>query len=177
MDFDNIWTPEQLDWYTDASKNPKLGFGGIFGQEWFAIKWQEMDGLDTNFLIKKDPSIQYLELYAVTASVLLWVHKVKNRRIKLYCDNKSAVDMINGNTSSCKNCMVLIRIIVLESMKFNVRIYAEHVKTDDNFLADALSRFQFGRFQKDLDKLGRQVNQEGLCVPNRIWPISKIWID
>ena len=151
MDYDNIWTPEELDWYTDASKNRKLGFGGIFGEQWFAMRW------DKDFIVEKDPSIQYLELYAVTASVLLWIHKVQNKRIKLYCDNKSAVDMINVNTSSCKNCMVLIRIIVLESMKNNVRIYAEHVKSEDNNLADALSRFQFSRFLKDVSKMGKYI--------------------
>ena len=35
MDYDNIWTPEDLDWYTDASKNPNLGCGGIFSRSWF----------------------------------------------------------------------------------------------------------------------------------------------
>ena len=176
MDYSTVWTPEELFWFTDASKNPKLGFGGIFGEEWFAKRWREDDEFG-NFVIDKDPSIQYLELYAVTVSVLLWINKVQNKRIKLYCDNKSAVDMINSNTSSCKNCMVLIRILVLESMKHNVRIYCDHVKSEDNNLADALSRFQFKRFHQDLVKMDKDVKTYGEEIPVTMWPIRKIWID
>ena len=46
-------------------------------------------------LKKFKPSIEYLELYAVTAAVLTWIHQFKNRRIILFCDNQSVVDMIN----------------------------------------------------------------------------------
>ena len=176
MDYDNVWTPEDLDWYTDASKNTKLGFGGIFGASWFAKNWTEDDNIG-NFIVDKDPSIQYLELYAVTVSIILWIHKVRNKRIRLYCDNKSVVDMINDNTSSCKNCMVLIRIIVLESMKHNVRVYAEHVKSEDNILADALSRGQKVRFWNEVFKMGKKVDIAGQEIPNKIWPVRKIWID
>ena len=46
--------------------------------------------------------------------------------------------MINNSTSSCKNCMVLIRIITAESILRNVRIFAKHVSTKNNGKADAL---------------------------------------
>ena len=177
MDYNNVLYPEDLDWYTDASKNPKLGFGGNFGHFWFAKKWSDDNEEPGNFIIDKDPSIQYLELFAVTASVLLWIHKVRNKRIRLYCDNKSVVDMINMNTSSCKNCMVLIRILVLESMKNNVRIYAKHVTSEDNAIADALSRFQFSRLQTELEKRHKELQMFGEEIPDEIWPVRKIWIN
>ena len=73
--------------------------------------------------------------------------------------------------------MVLIRILVLESMKNNVRIYADHVSSEDNFLADALSRFQFNRLEKDLKRIGKRINRHGEDMPESIWPVRKIWID
>ena len=63
------------------------------------------------FIQEHKPSIEFLELFAVTAAVISWIHQFKNRRIMLLCDNKSVVDMINLTTTSCKNCMVLIRFL------------------------------------------------------------------
>ena len=37
-----------------------------------------------------------------------------------FCDNQSMVAMINTTSLSCKNCMVLIRIIVLHCLIHNV---------------------------------------------------------
>ena len=57
----------------------------------------------------------------------------------LFCDNTSAVEMINNTTSSCQNCMVLIRILVLESLKSNVRVFAKYISSKANAYSDALS--------------------------------------
>ena len=70
--------------------------------------------------------------------------------------------------------MVLICILVLHGMIHNVRIYAKHVKTKDNSIADSLSRFQQKRFEKltkdlDFDKDPTKIN-------DAIWPIDKIWM-
>ena len=50
---------------TSASKF--LGIGGIFGNRWIVTKWGE------DFMEKYQPSIEYLELYALVAGVLTWV--------------------------------------------------------------------------------------------------------
>ena len=44
-------TAEQLTFYTDASKNPNLGMGGIFGDSWFFAQW------DPLFIESQSPSI------------------------------------------------------------------------------------------------------------------------
>ena len=74
-----------------------------------------------------EPSIDYLELFAVAVAVSLWAHKLQNRRVIIFCDNTAVVGMINKNASPCKNCMVLIRKAVLISLRFNVRIFATYV--------------------------------------------------
>ena len=67
--------------------------------------------------------------------------------------------------------MVLIRLIVLESLVHNVRVFAKHVSMDKNGKADALSRLDLDRFRSlDLNM------DKWLCkMPEQIWPIRKIW--
>ena len=68
-------------------------------------------------------------------------------RVVVFCDNFSVVHMINNSSSSCRNCMVLIRLIVLESLYQNVRVFAKHIRTKKNGAADALSRMQLKKFK------------------------------
>ena len=168
IDFSLVLKADMLDWYTDASG--VIGFGGYHLSNWFQGRWSNQ------FLETEKPSIQYQELYAVTVSVLLWGERYRNKRICLFCDNLSVVNMINATTTGCKNCMVLIRILVLRSMMWNLRIFARHVETKDNFLADALSRFQMGRFWKDVHRTKRTMQACSETIPHEIWPVDKVWL-
>ena len=158
---------QQLSFYTDASKNERLGFGGWYNSEWFAQKW------DQSFICSEDPSIAYLDLFALTCGFLLWANQFRNRRILVHCDNQSVVQMVNNTTSSCKSCMVLIRLIVMESMVQNVRLYVKYITSAKNEIADALSQQQWMQFHKltkdkNMDRQPREVYQD-------IWPMQKIW--
>ena len=102
------------------------------------------------------------------------VEDLQNRKIVLFCDNIAVVHMINNSTSNCRNCMILVRIIVLESLVCNSRVFARYVKSKDNGKADALSRLQFDRF-KQLS--GGSMNEKPSELPSSIWPINKIWLN
>ena len=80
--------------------------------------------------------------------------------------------MINKSTSKCKNCMVLIRLLVVEGINKNVRVYAKHVGTKENGKADALSRLDMDRFIRLSNGC---MNQSASAIPQVIWPMSKIW--
>ena len=110
---------EDIDMYSDASG--AIGFGAYCRNEWCCALW------DTNWLKSEKPSIEYLELYGVTVAVLKWIRCHSNTRILLHCDNDSVCKMINKSSSGCKNCMVLLRLIVLECLRCNVNITAEWV--------------------------------------------------
>ena len=111
-------TATVIDMYSDASRNFKLGFGAYCGSEWTFGQWNE------SFMKRNEPSIEYLELYTLLVGVMNWIKFFKNRRIILFCDNEAVVHMVNNNSSKCKNCMHLIRVLVLESLIQNVRIFA-----------------------------------------------------
>ena len=117
------------------------------------------------------PSIGYLELYALAAGILTWEKKLANMRITVFCDNKATVQMINNISSNCEHCMKLIRILVLNGLKFNRRLRAKYVRSKDNGISDALSRLDFKRFRR----LAPHMKPEPDTIDDRIWPISKLW--
>ena len=170
FDFNSNLTSIELDWYTDASRNATLGAGGYHKNEWFSLQWND------NFIQKYEPSINYLELFALTIGILNWVHLYPNMRITIFCDNMSVVQMINKSSSRCKNCMVLVRLIALKGMIHNVKIKAKHVRSENNEFADLLSRLKFRQFWKLADKTGKQFNKRPLKIPHELWPMEKIWL-
>ena len=72
----------EIDLFSDTSHNFNLGCGGYYKNQWFFIGWDEFTNKSVN------PSIEYLELFAVTVAVKLWIHHLKNSRIVLFCDNE-----------------------------------------------------------------------------------------
>ena len=110
----------------------------------------------------------------MVAAVINWIHKFKNKKIALFCDNMSVVYMINKNTSSNKNCMVLIRILVLFSLIHNVRVRAKHVPGKLNEISDWLSRNRIDKFE---EKYGSKFATHRTPLSDLIWPMDQIWYD
>ena len=181
LDLDNHWTDciyrpfvdlcssrhaNQLRFWTDASKNENFGIGCVFMDSWLFCQWEE------GFIRQYDPSIAYLELTALCVGVITWIEQFKNSRIVMFCDNMSVCAMVNKMTSSCKNCMKLLRILVLKCLYYNVRVFVRYIDTKSNVLSDSLSRMQIKKFRK----LAPGADLRPTPIPARIWPPSKLWI-
>ena len=69
---------EDILMYSDASRNFQKGFGAWCNQSWTLGAW------DYKFMYDNEPSIEYLELFAVTVAVKLWIHQFTNRKIYLF---------------------------------------------------------------------------------------------
>ena len=164
LDIDKVWHATEISMYSDASRGETLGFGGICEDSWMYGRWEE------DFIKDYEPSIAYLELYALVAGVINWLHRFRNRRIVLFCDNQSIVGMVNKTTASCKNCLALIHILVYQSLIHNTRVFAKYVPSKSNKASDFLSRLQFQNFHQ----LSNSWDAEPTPVPDQIWPISKI---
>ena len=167
LDFSTFLVADKINMYSDASG--KIGMGAICREHWMFQTWNPI------FIRKWKPSIEYLELFAVAAAVLAWIHLFRNRRIILFCDNKSVVDMINQTSTSCKNCMVLTRIIVLKGLVDNVRVFARHVEGVKNVFADSLSRDKIDYFKKLCMDQDRVIDPQATPVPSSLWPVEQIW--
>ena len=166
IDFSKYWMAMEICMFSDTSRSENLGFGGISNTSWMYGTWP------TGFIVGKEPSIEYLELFALVATVCNWIHRYANKRIILFCNNQSIVHMVNNTSSSCMNCMVLIRILVLKCLTENVRVFAKYVRSKDNYASDLLSRLKIKKF---LDIGGW--DEYPTEVPQHMWPIKKIWKD
>ena len=159
-----------INMYTDSAGRMGLGCGGLHNEDWFVAQWEDQ------FLEENKPSINYLELYAVVVAVVSWIHLYPNRKVTLFCDNMSVVHMINNNASKCRNCMVLIRILVLHSMIHNVKVSAKHVMGKMNSYADLISRMKYREFRRLAKENGIRFANKPTPIPEILWPMDKLWL-
>ena len=170
VDLDTCIQANRLFFYTYSSANPELGCGTIFQKQWLFGQWEP------GFVRSCNPSIAYLELFAICVAVHAWQDQLHNLRFMLFCDNQSVVNMINQTISKCRNCMHMIRKLTLFCLRINARIFATYVSTHDNYLADYLSWLKICKFKKKLHDLAIVVNDQPTPMPEEFWPISKVWI-
>ena len=168
IDFSEILVGDELDWYTDSSG--AIGMGGVWQNQWFYALW------DPAFLKSERPSIEFLELFAIATSVLLWAPYFMNRQICLFYDNQAVIQMINNSTSSCVHCMALIRRITLKSLEHKVRIFAKFVPMKENCFANSLSRNQLSRFWSLARKHHKSFTKTPAKIPEDLWPVDKVWM-
>ena len=83
--------------------------------------------------------------------------------------------MLNDTSASCKNCMILIRMLTLKYLSFNMRVFAWWIRDSENGLSDSLSRMQFKRFWTLAKKQGRVLNDRPTPLPREMWPPEKLW--
>ena len=132
---------KDISFFTDASAGKSLGFGCVYGNKWFNGKWEE------NFIKDYQPSIEFLELYALTAALITWQKQLSNCKIILLCDNQAIIQMVNNLSSKCKHCMYLIRLITLNGLLYNRCVCVVYIKSAENVFSYALSRLDMIRFR------------------------------
>jgi len=71
-----------------------------------------------------------------------------NRCVAFYTDNAAIGDIINRQTSKHQLVMILVRDLVLTSLKYNILFRARHIPSVHNSGADYISRFQVERFKQ-----------------------------
>ena len=78
LDLSRQVTAEQLEFFSDATANEFLGFGSVFGNRWVWGTWPP------GFVKKCQPSIEYLELFALLAGIFTWEKELSNMRILVF---------------------------------------------------------------------------------------------
>ena len=170
IDFENdrfTFNAQTLEFYTDASACKDLGFGCYFRGEWTFGRWE------MGFIEECEPSIEYLELFALLVGIFVWRDRLRNARFVIFCDNEAVVHMVNSGVSKCPHCMYLLRLLTLNNLLFNRRVFVRHVTSKANYLADSLSRLKFDVFFRLVPSY---VKREPETLPAELWPLSKIWL-
>ena len=98
-----------LNLYTDAAGSK--GYGALFGKHWFYGEWP------ANW---KSLNIAFLELFPITISLHVWACQMSNQCVSLFTDNAALVDIINKQTSKHPMIMILVRDLVLTSLRQNI---------------------------------------------------------
>ncbi|XP_044179321.1 uncharacterized protein LOC122960856 [Acropora millepora] len=122
--------------YTDAAGSK--GYGAIFGRHWFYGEWPDS---------WKQLNIAFLELFPIALSLHVRGGQMSNQCVSFFTDNAALVDIINQQTSKHSLIMVLVRDLVLTSLRHNIVFRAFHVPGVDNTRADLISRFQIIEFR------------------------------
>ena len=161
-------TSTTLQFFSDASKKDTLGMGTNFKNKWLVAQWPE------NFIKIFDPSIKILELLALTMAVLAWNSEpeLQDGRITVHCDNQVVVHMINSSASSCDKCHKLLRVLTMEDMLHNRRLFATYIRSRDNVISDTLSRLDYKRFW---DNVPKTMNPFPDHLLELLWPPMKLW--
>ena len=166
-DKNNQFTAEVLNFYTDASANPDLGMGCYYDSRWTFAQWEQ------GFVEEFRPSIEYLELFALCTGIFTWKDKLQNIRIVIHCDNQVVIHMVNTGVSSCRQCMYLLRLLTLNNLLWNRRVFVIYVSSKNNNLSDCLSRMKIQEF---FDAAPSYTNPQPDKLPEELWPMSKIWL-
>ena len=166
IDFSETLIATKTKFETDASLAFDKGSGCYFNGLWTFAQWPK------GFIQTCKPSIEFAELYALCLGVLTWSNLLTNTRVIVFVDNESVMHMINNMTSGCKNCMYLVRLITLDNLRKHKRIFAKHIKSEANILADSLSHLNFGTFWKHMP---RHTKKLPTPIPSCIWPVTNFW--
>lgn len=118
----------------------RLGFGGVVGTQWFAIRWSD-DWLSYHITFK--------ECFPIVVAIEIWGNQLRNKRVTFFTDNIAVVYIINKHTSKHKLIMKLVHRFVLLILKYNIFFKASHIAGINNTTADHLSRLQMGQFRED----------------------------
>lgn len=171
MDFSKVMHADQLMFFTDgALDDERLGVGGCFENDWFSGLMPR--GECGHFASRL--TIQMIEMYGILLGLSLWIDRLRNRRVVIFCDNEAVMHMINKSTSSCRVCMIMLRMITLWSMKNNTRVFCTYIKSSENWRADLLSR---GRTSEYLYFAGEQALEGEAELPDELWPLPRSWFN
>ena len=144
--------------------------GAVLNNNWIMQQWP------STFIRLHDPSIEFLELYALAIALLRWRREpcLMNARVVIFCNNESVVYMANKLASNCPQCMKLLRIIALESITCNRKVIVKHIKSEDNVLSNSLSRLNLKRFWR-YAPVSMNRYRDDIKEIDCMWPMQKLW--
>ena len=135
--------------YSDASF---MGFGAWLGKDWIFGVWDEPSTppIDPGCGHLSAPpeagvprNINVCELWPLVVGLKRWGPHFANFRVHLITDNMQVLAMINTGRSCNRICMSWLRELFWLCFIWNFDIFATYIKSEDNVLADALSRVSY----------------------------------
>ena len=136
----SIWSEPDVTFATDSCL---VGCGGFNSVEYFHSRFPK-DIEDQQL------PIHCLEMLTVLLAVRLWGSCLQSLKVQIYCDNESAVKVINSGKTKDPFLASCIREIWLEVSKYDFQLRAVHLPGEENRVPDWLSRWDCGQKYRDL---------------------------
>ena len=144
-------TNTDLPLYSDSSLQ---GYGAWYGKDYLYGMWSGVDTFDPGCghytpppkfdnLRVHEGNINVYELYPVLVGLKRWVSRYKNTRLQAITDNMQVMAMLNTGRSKNKLCMAWLREIFWVCFINNIEIHSTYIRSEDNILADHLSRLNY----------------------------------
>ena len=143
--------------FTDASD---YGCGGYFDDSWFAIVYTG------SFSALRDQSINWRELHTAVKALVTWAPSIAGSRVIFHIDNMVTCHLLNKLYSPIPPLMELVRAWCLTIEAHSIEVCVVYISTEDNYLADSLSR-------GDIDQFRSRVPGS----PVQVWPASFKYFD
>ena len=128
--------------FTDAATN--TGFGGwdTFGN-YFKGTWDKITLPKKQH--EKDTLINFMELITMISFIIANRHIYKNKNLYLWIDNIAAKSWIISKRCKMKSVRFewvsnAIRSLMIHCLKYHIYFWIEYIRSEDNKIADALSR-------------------------------------
>lgn len=106
----------------------------------------------------------------------LWGPRLRGKKVLIYCDNMSLCHLVNRGCSRDEFHQSCLREICFFAARFEFIIRCQHIKTDENRVADILSRWHK---QNDAAKLFWDsvtvTNPERILVCSDLFRFSNSW--
>ena len=111
--------------------------------------------------VEKDVHIAHFEMLAVLVGIKSFAERLNVFRdngdstpcLMLYCDNTNVVDALTRKRSDDAMMMACVRWICQWMVRNQYRYFVKYVKTKDNVLADALSRYSVEDFKSECERI------------------------
>ena len=137
--------------FTDALGS--LDWGIYWSGHWIQSHWS---GDQVN------RGIVWKELFAIASAVNTWGHHWPRKKVFVHCNNQAVVEIWKKGTTNCQSHLPCSYALLLCS----THVIVTHIAGTDNYIADALSRFQVHHFYQLAPRTATNPDT------TRAWPIQ-----
>ena len=159
------WEPPDACFATDACLE---ACGGVCSEQYFHEMFPE-------HIRQAAGHITALELLSVMVALKVWSSRLSGKKVRIYCDNMSAVCIINSNKTRDVFLQDCMREILFLAAVHNFEIKAEHIGTLENRMPDLLSRWHLGpRYRQEFNRL-KSDNMYRVRLDNNLFEFQNNW--
>ena len=137
-DVSNLGWPEFFLYAHMDPSSSSLRYGAIFNSHWFCGAWST---------VQKPSLIAYKELFPMVVAASLWGSQWVAWQVEFLCDNELVVVVLKTGTLRDQSFILLLHYFSMLAIRHSFSFTASSVNGKDNPVADAISHFQFQRYQ------------------------------